>query len=154
MKLLPKHLITALAIPLAVGALSAALTGDAMRSFSEMAQPPLSPPGWLFPIVWTILYLLMGAASYLIVTSSQETDLALVLYAAQLLFNFLWSIWFFGLHWYLFAFFWLIALWILIFSTIKVFAGVSKNAALLLVPYLLWTTFAGYLNLGVYLLNL
>lgn len=153
MKLPSKNLLTALAIPLAAGVLSAALTRDAMSSFSAMKQPPLSPPGWLFPVVWAILYLLMGFASYLIVTSGQETEHALTLYFAQLFFNFLWSIWFFDFRWYLFAFFWLSILWVLIFATIRAFAVISKKAALLFVPYLLWVTFAGYLNLGIWLLN-
>lgn len=148
-----KKLLISLGIPLAVGVCAAFLNGDAMRTFSEMNQPPLSPPEWLFPIVWTILYLLMGFASYLVNISEKETERARNLYALQLFFNFLWPTWFFGFEWYLFAFLWLIILWILIFKTQNAFYVISKKAAFLLVPYLIWTTFAGYLNFGVYLLN-
>ena len=141
------------ALPLAVGALAASINGSPFSAFQSMAKPPLSPPAWLFPVVWTILYFLMGISSYLIIRSGSATAQALILYGVQLLFNFFWPFWFFGLHCYLFAFFWLIALWILIFFTIRAFTPISKTAALLLVPYLIWVTFAGYLNLGVWILN-
>ena len=111
------------------------------------------PPRWVFPVVWTILYLLMGFAAYLVANSGKCTNNALFFYILQLFFNFLWSIWFFNCEWYLFAFFWLAALWLLIFATIKSFGAVSPAAANLMLPYLAWVTFAGYLNLGVYFLN-
>lgn len=147
-----KNLITAISIPLAVGGLSALLTGDNMQSFQAVNQPPFSPPAWLFPIVWTILYVLMGIASYLVV-GKEGSSKALTLYAVQLLFNFFWSIWFFGYGWYLFSFIWLLCLWVLILATLVSFYRISKPAGYLLLPYLLWVTFAAYLNLGVYLLN-
>ena len=147
-----KNLITAISIPLAVGGLSALLTGDGMQSFQTVNQPPLSPPAWLFPLVWIILYILMGIASYLVVRKEGSSK-ALTLYAIQLIFNFFWSVWFFGFGWYLFSFLWLICLWILILATLVSFYRISKPAGCLLLPYLLWVTFAGYLNLGVYLAN-
>ena len=109
-----KNLITAVAIPLAAGGLSAWITKDGMKAFETVNQPPLTPPMWLFPVVWSILFVLMGIASYLVVMQKGEDTKALTLYAVQLIFNFFWSIWFFNLGWYLFAFLWLVALWILI----------------------------------------
>ncbi len=155
MKINWKKLIICLAIPLAVGGLAALLSGG-MADYSVINQPPLSPPGWLFPIVWTILYLLMGYASYRVLTSGAEQEQirkALRLYGAQLALNFLWPIIFFGFDAYLLAFVVLIALWVLIFLTVRAFSKIDERAGDLLLPYLLWVTFAGYLNLGVYLLN-
>ena len=148
-----KNLITAVAIPLAVGGLSAWITMDGMKAFETVNQPPLTPPMWLFPVVWSILFVLMGIASYLVVMQKGEDTKALTLYAVQLIFNFFWSIWFFNLGWYLFAFLWLVALWILILATTVAFYRISKPAAWLMLPYLVWVAFAGYLNLGVWWLN-
>lgn len=156
MKINKKALIIAIAIPLLVGALAGFLTADSMTAFMQLDKPPLSPPGILFPIVWSILYTLMGIASYLIYSSNtkqEDINDALCVYALQLFVNFFWSIIFFNLEWYLFAFFWLVLLWVLILYTILLFYRISKPAAYLLIPYLLWVTFAGYLNLGIYLLN-
>ena len=156
MKFNYKLLVLCIAIPLAIGSLSGFLTSESMEMFSSINKPPLSPPAILFPIVWTILYILMGIASYLILTSGQEKNRiknALTVYSLQLIFNFFWSIWFFNFGWYLFAFAWLIILWILIFNTIVSFYAISKPVAYLLLPYLLWVTFAGYLNFAIYLLN-
>ena len=156
LKINTKLLIICLVIPLAVGGIASLLTGGGMDAFEALSQPPLSPPGWLFPVVWTILYILMGIASYLVVTSEASQERirkALVLYAIQLAFNFLWPILFFSLSAYLFAFFWLSALWLLIFATTVSFYRISDSAGYLMVPYLIWVTFAGYLNLGIYLLN-
>ena len=148
-----KNLITAVAIPLAVGGLSAWITKDGMKAFETVNQPPLTPPMWLFPVVWSILFVLMGIASYLVVMQKGEDTKALTLYTVQLIFNFFWSIWFFNLGWYLFAFLWLVALWILILATTVAFYRISKPAAWLMLPYLVWVVFAGYLNLGVWWLN-
>lgn len=156
MKIDWKKLLICLGIPLAVGALSALISRGGMMAYSNLVQPPLSPPGWLFPVVWTVLYLLMGYASYLVLTSgadSEQIRRALALYGAQLLLNFLWSPVFFGFQWRLVAFFVLIALWVLIYLTIRAFSEIDERAGDLLLPYLIWVTFAGYLNLGVYLLN-
>lgn len=150
-----KKLLLCLGIPLAVGGLSALLSGG-MARFDTLIKPPLSPPGWLFPVVWTILYLLMGYASYrVLVSGGSKADKrrALTLYGAQLLLNFLWSPVFFGLGWLLAAFFILVALWILIFITGNHFSQLDKTAGTLLLPYLLWVTFAGYLNFAFVMLN-
>lgn len=156
MKINIKQLIICIAIPLLVGGLSAFLTRGNMATFSRLNQPPLSPPGILFPIVWTILYTLMGIASYLIVSSDaakEDIQNAIFVYALQLGINFFWSIFFFNLEWYLFSFFWLLLLWVFILYTMVVFYRITKPAAYLLIPYLLWVTFAGYLNLGIAILN-
>lgn len=156
MKVKWKELLIAIIIPLAVGGLAALLSQGGMEAFDRVAQPPLSPPGWLFPVVWTILYVLMGIASYLIYVSEaapEEKTKALTIYAYQLLVNFLWPIFFFDFRWYLFSFLWLILLWILVYRTMVQFYRISKPAALLLVPYLVWLSFAGYLNAGIWYLN-
>ena len=139
------------AIPLAVGGLAALLSGG-MGSYKVMNQPPLSPPGWVFPVVWSILYLLMGEASYRIYIAGADRS-ALKAYGVQLALNFIWPLVFFGAQMYLLAFFILIALWIAIFITLRQFSAIDETAGNLLIPYLLWVTFAGYLNFGVFLLN-
>ena len=153
MKIQWKNLITCLAIPLAVGSLSSLLTRNSMETFQAITKPDLAPPGWLFPVVWTILYILMGIASYLVLTSGKPNDKALATYGIQLVFNFFWSIIFFNLELYLFAFIWLVLLWLLILKTTLLFYQISKPAGYLMIPYLLWVAFAGYLNFSIYLLN-
>ncbi len=146
-------MVICIAIPLAVGVVSALLTRGGMQTFAELNKPALSPPGWLFPVVWTILYVLMGIASYLVVTSKKPNGAALITYGLQLVFNFFWSIIFFNMQAYLFAFIWLVILWFLILKTTVKFFKIDETAGILMIPYLLWVTFAGYLNLSIYLLN-
>lgn len=153
MKIQWKKLILCIAIPLAAGALAGLLTRNSMETFQSLNKPALSPPGWLFPVVWTILYILMGIASYLVLVSGKPNRSALSVYGIQLIFNFFWSIIFFNFEAYLFSFVWLIILWVLILATMILFFRVSEPAGYLLLPYLLWVTFAGYLNLYIYLLN-
>ncbi len=154
MKIKWKELIISIAISLGVGALSGFLTRNSMTIYQELVKPPLSPPGWVFPVVWTILYILMGISAYLIYTSdSKEKDQALLIYALQLIVNFCWSLVFFNQQNYLLAFAILVALWVLIILMIKTFREINPLAAYLQIPYLLWVTFAGYLNLSIYLLN-
>ena len=140
-------------IPLAVGSISALISGHTM-AYPTLIRPPLSPPAFLFPVVWTILYLLMGISSYMIyVSGDPNTGKALKYYALQLLFNFGWSILFFGLSQYLLSFIWLIALILLIAVMIYQFYRISPLAACLQIPSLLWCLFAAYLNRSIYLLN-
>lgn len=156
MKLQPKKLAVCLAVPLAVGGLAALLSRSGMADFALLRKPPLTPPAWVFPVVWTALYLMMGLASYLVWESyapREHVAAALTVYACQLSVNFLWPILFFTLKLYLFAFFWLVALWLLVLAAFAFFRKLQKTAGLLMLPYLLWVTFAGYLNFGVYLLN-
>lgn len=150
-----KPLIVSLLIPLITGGLSALLAGG-MENFKTLNKPPLSPPGWIFPVVWTILYLAMGLASHLIYKADApqyKKNSALLFYGLQLFFNFFWSIIFFGWEMYLFAFIWILVLWLLIIITTVKFWDINKTAGYLMVPYLLWVTFAAYLNLGIYILN-
>ena len=149
MKQNKKLLLLCIAIPLIVGSVAALMTQNGMEAYSNMNKPPLSPPAWLFPVVWTILYILMGVSSYLVLTSGgdeNEIRKAIRLYGYQLAVNFLWPTFFFNFGWYGFAFWWLILLWVLVFLMIWRFKDISKVAAYLNIPYLVWLTFAGYLN--------
>lgn len=140
----------------AVGALSGWLTKEGTKIYrSAIEQPPLSPPGIVFPIVWGILFALMGigAARIYLAPSSGARSRSLLLFLIQLTFNFFWSIIFFNCQAFGFALIWLILLWILILLTILSFRKVDQLAAWIQIPYLLWVTFAAYLNLGVWLLN-
>ena len=127
-----------------------------MKIFSaSISQPPLSPPAFLFPIVWGILYALMGIGAARIYLSLQSTERnrALNVYITQLIVNFFWSLFFFNAQAFLFAFFWLLILWILVLWMILLFHKVDPLSAKLQIPYLLWLSFAAYLNLGVWYLN-
>ncbi|MCI7607575.1 MAG: tryptophan-rich sensory protein [Enterocloster clostridioformis] len=146
-------LIISILIPLAVGTMSALFSGN-MSSYSILTQPAFSPPGFIFPVVWTILYILMGASSYIVYSSnSPNKSKALLLYCIQLFFNFCWSIIFFGLDLFLFAFIWLIALIFIIIIMIRQFLIVNPLSAYLQIPYLIWCIFAAYLNFSIFLLN-
>lgn len=156
MKAKYRTLAVCIAIPLAAGGLAALLTGGGMEEYGSLEQPPLSPPGWLFPVVWSLLYIMMGAASWLVLRSGAprwELRSALTLYGVQLAVNAVWPLLFFGLGLYLISLLWLVLLALLVLVTLLRFARLSSAAAWLLVPYLLWTLFAAYLNFGVYLLN-
>ena len=139
-----------------IGALSGWLSKDGMKIFSaSISQPPLSPPAFLFPIVWGILYALMGIGAARIYRSPQSTERnrALNVYITQLIVNFFWSLIFSNAQAYLFTFFWLLILWILVLWMILLFHKVDPLSAKLQIPYLLWLSFAAYLNLGVWYLN-
>ena len=151
-----KLLAKCIAIPLLVGAVAGFISGGGMRVFESVNQPPLSPPAWAFPVVWTILYTLMGISSYRILTSGAKEDQiykAMSLYWYQLAVNFLWPTFFFNFRWYLFSFFWLVLLWVLVLAMILRFWRIDRRAAWINIPYLVWLTFAGYLNLGIWWLN-
>ena len=149
-----KRLLISLAISLGTGLLSGLISMSGMDSFSSVVQPPLAPPAFLFPIVWTILYILMGISSYIVWESDSENkQKALAVYGLQLAVNFFWSIIFFNYQAYMFALIWIILLWVLIIIMIYEFSKVSKLSAILQIPYLLWVTFATYLTFGIFLLN-
>ncbi len=146
----------AIAIPLGGGIIISLFTRNAMAKFGTFNQPPLSPPAILFPIAWTILYILMGIASYLIWTKSKnnkDAKSALIIYGIQLVFNFAWTPLFFLLGWFWFAFVWLLVMWCLIIILIAKTYKISKPAFYMLLPYILWCTFAAYLNCGIATLN-
>ena len=151
-----KIYLISIGIPLAVGGLSALLSMGAMDIYAQqIVKPPLSPPAWVFPVVWTILYTLMGisAARIYLAPKSEERSRGLNLYVAQLIVNFFWSLFFFNAQAFGFSALWLLLLWVLVLLMILSFSKVDMVAAWLQVPYLAWLTFAAYLNLGVWYLN-
>lgn len=151
-----KRFLISIAIPLLTGGLSALITRGNMDIYSGITRPPLSPPGWIFPVVWSILYFLMGVSLYLVWNSDAsiyEKQRAFIIFGIQLFLNFIWSPIFFNMQWYLFAFIVLVLLWIFTLGMILSFYNISKTAGLLQIPYLIWLTFAGYLNFAIYLLN-
>lgn len=140
-------------IPLVLGGVVGFLISGSMN-YDSLNQPPLSPPAILFPIVWTILYILMGV-SYGILESNNQVDNSLkYIYYAQLIVNLLWPIAFFVLEWRLFAFIWILLLDVLVLAMVIKFYKTNKLSGALQLPYLAWVLFASYLNLGTYLLNI
>lgn len=140
----------------AVGVLSGWLTREGIQYFHEsVTQPPLSPPSIVFPIVWGILYLLMGisAAKVSLSSASSARSRGLNLFVLHLAVNFLWGPIFFNVMAYGFAFFWMILLWVIVLLMIHSFRKADALSAKLQIPYLIWLTFAAYLNLGVWYLN-
>lgn len=147
-----KTYVKSIAIPVIVGLIVGAITSSAIE-YNTLVKPALAPPSILFPIVWTILYILMGVSYGILKSNSlvnQEIDF---IYYLQLFVNALWSIIFFTLEWRLFAFIWLLLLIVLVIIMIIKFYNQNKLAGLLQIPYLLWILFASYLNLSIYLLN-
>lgn len=140
----------------AVGALSGWLTREGTQIYAQtIVKPPLSPPGWVFPVVWAILYVLMGigAAKVYQAPASKTRSMGLNLFITQLVVNFFWSPIFFNLQDFGFSLLWLLLLWGLVLWMILAFRKVKPLAAKLQIPYLLWLTFAAYLNFGVWYLN-
>lgn len=151
-----KTYLISILIALGVGGLSALLSMDSMRIYREMmVKPPLAPPAWLFPVVWTALYTLMGISAGMIWLSPLGADRSrgLNLYIAQLIVNFFWSLLFFNAQAFGFAALWLILLWVLVLLMILQFWKVDQLAAKLQIPYLIWLTFAAYLNIAIWILN-
>ena len=152
-----KPYLISIFVALAVGGLSAIITSGNMDLYRDIVKPPLSPPSVAFPIVWGILYVLMGISAAMIYTSTnagkEDIASALKTYAVQLGINFFWSILFFNFRAFLLSYLWLVLLLVFIcIMTIK-FRKIRKSAAYLQVPYLLWVFFAGYLNLMIWILN-
>lgn len=144
--------IKSIFIPLAVGGIVGFLISSHI-DYNSLNQPPLSPPSIVFPIVWTILYTLMGISYAILKINSKITTSINIVYYFQLFLNALWSIFFFIFKWRLFSFIWIIALIFAIISMITLFYKENKVAGILQIPYLIWTIFAAYLNFGVYILN-
>lgn len=142
-------------LTLAVGMLSGFLTREGMAQVSKLPQSVLTPPSWVFPVVWSILYTLMaiGAAKIWMSPESEERSRGLWLYLFQLIFNFFWSLFYFNMQAFGFSLLWLIALWILILLMILSWRKTDKLAAWLQIPYLIWVVFAGYLNFVMWRLN-
>lgn len=141
-----------LLLPIAVGFLSYYLTKDNMMIYAAFNKPAISPPPLVFMIVWTVLYILMGISSYIVYKNVGRIG-PLFTYFLSLFANFFWSIIFFNWNEFGLAFIWLILLWVLILFTIIDYWKISRPAAILQIPYLLWVTFAGYLNIMIWYLN-
>lgn len=142
--------------PILIGIASSILTRDMMLEYGNLNKPFLAPPTILFPIAWTILYLLMGVGAALIYTSDKNNEFrstGLILHVVQLILNFFWSIIFFNMGQYVIAFIWLIILWLVVLSMLMNYKKISKTAFFLNIPYIVWLTFAAYLNLAVAILN-
>lgn len=148
-----KPYVIYIGISLGVGALSAFLTKDSMNIYESINTPPLTPPGWLFPVVWSILYVLMGVGAARVSKTRLPQNNALFVFFLQLGINFFWSIFFFNLRAFLFSFLWLLLLWLCIILMIKKFRARDRFSGLLQIPYLLWVTFAAYLNFAIWFLN-
>lgn len=147
-----KIYIKSILIPVIIGGLVGLITANFI-DYNYLVKPFLSPPSILFPIVWTILYILMGI-SYGILKTNNLNDFKIDnIYFIQLFVNVLWSIFFFVFEWRLFSFLWILLLDILVIIMIYRFYNKNKVAGLIQIPYLLWILFASYLNLAIYMLN-
>ena len=150
MKIQWKALAVSLALSLGTGFLSSILTPNIKEEYAQLYRPPLAPPGWVFPVVWTVLFILMGFAAYFVyISENEQKNGALKLYLAQLVFNLGWSVIFFRWNAYLVAFLWLVILWFMVFLLVKRFGEIDDLSGKLIMPYLFWLTFAGYLNLSI-----
>ena len=149
-----KPYVLGTALPLIVGAAAGWLTKDSFAEYMTLRQPPLSPPEWVFPVVWTILYILMGISSTRVyLAHCPESRAALRLYGWQLAVNFIWPLLFFRWQLRMLALVCLALLIVLIIRMIQRFAAVDQRAAYLQISYLLWSGFAFYLNAAVWWLN-
>ena len=147
-----KIYIKSILIPIIIGAVVGLIMSKTM-DYEILEKPFLSPPAIVFPIVWTILYILMGVSYAILKTKGKLEDDVKLIYYLQLFVNALWSIFFFVFKWRLFAFIWLILLIVLVIIMIFKFYTKNKLSGLLQLPYLLWILFASYLNLFIYILN-
>ncbi len=149
-----KKLIIAILIPLAVGGLAALLSSPAMSIYSSMNQPPLAPPSWLFPVVWTILYILMGISSYRIYKGCCDLrESGLTAYAVSLILNFLWPVLFFLAEAFWVAFVCILLLDASVIATAVYYRRCDKYAFYMQIPYIAWVLFATYLNFAIAILN-
>lgn len=149
------QLISIVLITELIGALGGLLSGNTGKIYTSSIKPPLSPPGWLFGIIWPVLYLLMGIAAYLIYQTPRTPGRkkATTLYWVQLFVNFLWPVVFFGFELYWISVAVIILLDVLVLITTITFYKIKKAAGCLMIPYLFWILFATYLNIGIALLN-
>lgn len=139
-------------LPVILGGIIGFIISDYI-DYSTLIKPPLAPPKILFPIAWTIIYLLMGISYYLFKKNEENTKLESIIYYLQLIVNLLWSIIFFILKARLISSIWITILDILVIYLIYLFLKKLKVSAYLNIPYLLWILFATYLTIGIYILN-
>lgn len=150
-----KMLILYIVFALVAGGIGALLGGN-MDSFDDINKPAFTPPAIVFPIVWTILYILMGISSYLVCANNTDKKFkkrACTIYIVQLVVNVLWTLFFFRLQWFLFSLIWLILLIVLVLFMVVKFYKIKPLAGYLQIPYLLWTIFAAILTYSIYTLN-
>ena len=153
MKINIRKLIISILIPVVLGGLVGLIT-SAGNNYNDLIQPSFAPPSILFPIVWTILYILMGISSYIVSeSSSYNSGEALSIYIIQLIVNLVWSFIFFVFNWYFIAFLWILLLIFLVVLMIRRFYSVSKISGIIQIPYLAWLVFASILNLAIVILN-
>lgn len=150
-------LVISIIVCLAAGFIGSFFTSSSIGSwYSTISKPGFNPPGWIFGPVWTVLYILMGISLYLVLQKGlpdTHVKIAILIFAVQLVLNILWSILFFGMQSPMLAFIEIILLWVFILLTITHFYALSKPAAYLLIPYILWVSFAAILNFSIYMLN-
>lgn len=150
-------LIVSIGICLIAGAVGSIFTMPSIPTwYATLNRPAIAPPNWIFGPVWTTLFILMGIALYIVWqkgADKKDVKSAVILFGTQLLLNIFWSILFFGMQRPLYSFMEIIFLWLAILATILAFFKISKTAGWLLIPYILWVSFASYLNLAFYLLN-
>lgn len=150
-----KPLIISILIALGAGFIGSVL-GDSKAGYETLNQPSFAPPGIVFPIVWTILYILMGISAYLVYTAKapkQQKHTALLFYAIQLVLNSVWTYIFFEKQWLLFGSFWIVLILIFVLITAGLFYKIKPISAYLLIPYILWLLFAAVLAYSIYLIN-
>lgn len=151
-----KKLLISLLVTFGAGILAYLFSRDAMQDYANLIQPPLAPPSWVFSVVWPILYLLMSIALYMVGNSKapqQQKSMSYVLYGIQLVFNFLWTLFFFVFGFYVFSAVWLLALILIVIACTLIFCKINPTAGKLLIPYIIWLIFALYLNIGIAILN-
>lgn len=149
-----KKLLFFIAIPIGVGILASIICKDDFNLFQSLNKPPLSPPAWLFPVAWSILYVLMGISSYFVYSKQHSVATSCMkIYFIQLFANFIWTILFFKFKQYLFSFLWIILLLFTITKMTICFYSVDKKSGILQIPYIAWVCFASYLNIAIYYLN-
>lgn len=153
MKINYKKLIFIIVLTFIIGGFFSFFIPNSRGFYSSLEKPPLSPPGIIFPIVWSILYILMGISLYIVSEENYRKEENYLIYIIQLVVNSLWTLLFFGFNLQFLSFFWIILLIVLVITMIISFYQTNKIAGLLQIPYLLWLLFAAYLNFGIYILN-
>lgn len=149
-----KKLFKYIILTILVGTIPSIFTFKSMSMYSTLNKPPLSPPGFIFPITWTILYILMGISFYKVMDSkSKYKEEAKLIYYIQLITNALWTPIFFGFKQYFLAFAWLLMILVFVIFMVTIFYKINKKSAYLQIPYIIWLLFAAYLNFGVFVLN-
>lgn len=149
-----KYLIPCLILSIGTGGLAAIIISGNIYYYDMLDKPPLAPMPMLFPIVWTVLYILMGIAHYVVhISTSAERQNSVKLYYTQLVFNFLWPILFFKFKMLFLSVICILVLLIFVLKTVKSFYKISHTAGNLMIPYTVWLIFATYLNIGVWILN-